>query len=165
LFEKIEFKPLDEFSRVDLRVAQITAVDDVEGSDNLYKLQVDLGLFGKRQLIAGVKKFYTKEQLFNKKIILAANLKPAKIRGIESNGMLLAVEDEKHRVEVLTAEKSKPGDSVSAGDIEKKPAKEIDLDFFSSFDLKAKDGFVFYEDKKLKSDAEQIKSNVEGKVR
>jgi methionyl-tRNA synthetase len=86
--------PFDQFLKVELRVAQIESVELVEGSNKLYKLMVALGANEpKRQLISGIRKFYTPEQLLNKRIVIIANLEPAKIMGLESQGMLLAADD------------------------------------------------------------------------
>ena len=86
--------PFATFAQVELKVAQIEAVEEVPGSSKLYKLQISLGdAEPKRQLISGIKKFYTPESLLNKKIIIVSNLEPAKIMGLESQGMLLAAED------------------------------------------------------------------------
>ncbi len=80
---------ISEFGKVQLRVAEVLSAERVEGADRLLKLQIDLGDH-KRQIIAGVAEHYTPEKITGMKIIVVANLKPATIRGIESNGMLLA---------------------------------------------------------------------------
>lgn len=85
-------KPLidfDDFSKIDLRVATILAAEPVPKSKKLLKLQVDLG-FEKRTVISGISQYYTPEQLIGKKVVLAANLKPAVLMGVESQGMILA---------------------------------------------------------------------------
>ncbi|MGB1124866.1 MAG: methionine--tRNA ligase subunit beta [Phycisphaeraceae bacterium] len=79
----------DDFAKLDLRVATITEAEAHPNADRLLKLQVDLGT-EKRQICAGVKAFYDPENLVGKQIIIVANLAPRKIRGEESNGMLLA---------------------------------------------------------------------------
>ena len=66
--------------------------EEVEGSDKLLKLKVSLGL-EERQIVAGIKKYYKPEELIGKKIVVVANLKPAKLKGIESQGMVLAAGD------------------------------------------------------------------------
>jgi methionyl-tRNA synthetase len=83
----------DYFSAVDMRVATVTAAERVEGSDKLLKLQLDVGEFGPRQIVAGVGKAYTPEELVNSQIIIVANLEPRALMGNESNGMLLAARD------------------------------------------------------------------------
>lgn len=82
----------DEFAKVNLKVGQIIKVERIEKSDKLYKLTVDLGS-ETRTIVSGLVGFYTEEQLINKKIVVVANLKPVKLRGVESNGMLLAAGD------------------------------------------------------------------------
>jgi len=79
----------DEWSKVDLRIGEIIGVEEIEGADKLWKLEVDLG-FEKRIICAGLKQFYSEDELMNKKIIVVVNLAPRKMRGIESQGMLLA---------------------------------------------------------------------------
>ena len=91
---------------MDLRVAEVIAAERVPKADRLLKLQVDLGS-EKRQVVAGIAAHYAPEDLIGKQIILVANLEPAKIRGIESQGMLLAAEGGKELV-VATLEKQMP---------------------------------------------------------
>jgi len=86
--EQITF---DEFKRMDLRVGQILKAERVEGTQKLVKLEVDIGM-ERRQMVAGVAEVYAPETLVGKRIIVVANLKPATIRGIESQGMLLAAD-------------------------------------------------------------------------
>jgi len=81
----------DEFKRLDLRVAEILKAERVEGTDKLLKLEVDIGT-ERRQMVAGIAQEYSPEELVGKKLTVIANLKPAVIRGIESQGMILAGE-------------------------------------------------------------------------
>ncbi|HLA77391.1 MAG TPA: methionine--tRNA ligase [Vicinamibacteria bacterium] len=78
-----------EFARVELRVAQILEAEKVQGSKKLIRLQVDLGT-EKRQVVAGIAESYAAEALVGRKVALVVNLKPAKLMGVESNGMVLA---------------------------------------------------------------------------
>ena len=95
----------EEWSKLDLRVAKIVKVEEIEGADKLYKLEVDLGKeIGKRTICAGIKQYYSKDELKGKKIVVLANLEPRKMRGIESQGMLLASDNEKGKVILLTPE-------------------------------------------------------------
>jgi methionyl-tRNA synthetase len=80
---------IETFRHVDLRVAEIVAAERVEGADRLLRLQIDLGT-ERRQLVAGIAAFLGPEQLVGRKIVVVANLQPARIRGVESQGMLLA---------------------------------------------------------------------------
>jgi methionyl-tRNA synthetase len=80
---------LDDFKKIQLRVAEVIEAQKVEGADKLLQLKIKIG-DERRQIVAGIAKAYTPEEMVGKKIIIVANLQPAKIRGIESNGMLLA---------------------------------------------------------------------------
>ena len=91
------------WEKLDLRVAQIRKVEDIEGADKLYKLTVDVGELGERVICAGIKPYYQKDKLKNKKIIIISNLEPRVLRGIESKGMLLAAgSKEKSKCVLLT---------------------------------------------------------------
>lgn len=84
---------IDDFMKVELRVAQVTQVEPVKKADKLLKLQLDLG-YEKRQVVSGIAKFYKPEELIGRKVICVTNLKPVKLRGELSQGMILAGEDE-----------------------------------------------------------------------
>ncbi|MDO8627595.1 MAG: methionine--tRNA ligase subunit beta [Candidatus Diapherotrites archaeon] len=88
--EKISY---EDFRKVELRTATILSVEEIPKKDKLYKLQIDLGS-EKRTILAGIKQSYSKEELVGKQIVVVANLLPAKIAGIESNGMMLAAGEE-----------------------------------------------------------------------
>ncbi len=85
---------IEYFSKIDLRVAQIESVEALPKSKKLLKIQVDLGELGKRQILSGIALHYSPETLVGRKIIVIANLKPAKLMGEESQGMLLAASTE-----------------------------------------------------------------------
>jgi methionyl-tRNA synthetase len=98
----IEFK---DWEKIELRVAKIIKVGDIEGADKLYKLEIDLGK-EKRIICAGLKEHYKKQELKNKKIILVANLEPRIIKGIESKGMLLAaISNNRKKIVLISPEK------------------------------------------------------------
>jgi methionyl-tRNA synthetase len=80
---------IEDFVKVDLRVAQILVAERVPKADKLLRLEVDLG-YEKRQILAGIAQYYEPEKLIGRKIVIVANLAPRKMRGLESNGMLLA---------------------------------------------------------------------------
>ena len=80
---------IDDFAKVELRVAQVLVAERVPKSDKLLRLEVDLG-YEKRQVLAGIAQYYEPEKLIGRKIVIVANLAPRKMRGLESNGMLLA---------------------------------------------------------------------------
>jgi methionyl-tRNA synthetase len=103
----------DYFTKMDLRVAEIKACEDVEGADKLYKLTIDIG--EERTIVAGIKLHYTKEELVGKKIAVVTNLEPRTLRGIESHGMLLAASSEdRSAIVLLTLDKDiAPGAKIS----------------------------------------------------
>ena len=80
---------IDDFAKVDLRVAVILAAERVAGTDKLIKLDLDLG-YERRTIVSGIAQFYETDALVGRRIVIVANLKPHKFRGIESRGMLLA---------------------------------------------------------------------------
>ena len=80
---------IDDFMKIDLRVAQIVEAERVPKADKLLRLQVDLG-FEKRQILAGIAQHYTPESLVGRKVVIVANLAPRKLRGFESQGMVVA---------------------------------------------------------------------------
>ena len=91
---------IEELDKVELKVAKILTVERVEGANKLYKLTVDIGT-EQRTVVSGLVPYYKEEELLGKKVVLVSNLKPAKLRGIESKGMLLAAGD-KDNVKLLT---------------------------------------------------------------
>ena len=94
---KIEHLPqitYDEFAKCEFRLAKVLTCEEVPKSDKLLKLQVKIGE-ETRQIVSGIKTWYSPEEMLGKTVVVVANLKPAKIRGVESNGMLLAVDDGK----------------------------------------------------------------------
>jgi methionyl-tRNA synthetase len=80
---------IDDFLKLDLRVAQVKFAEKVKGADRLLRIEVDLG-YEQRQIVAGIALAYTPEQLIGRKIVIIANLQPRKLKGLESQGMLLA---------------------------------------------------------------------------
>jgi methionyl-tRNA synthetase len=83
---EIEMK---DFEKIELKVGEIIKVDEIAGSDKLYRLEVDVG--GRQiTLVAGIKKNYKREKLAGKKIVVVTNLRPTTIKGVTSEGMLLA---------------------------------------------------------------------------
>jgi len=83
----------EEFKKIELKVAEIKEVNDHPNADRLYVVVVDLG-DKRKQLVAGIKGSYSKEDLVGKQVIVVDNLEPAILRGVESQGMLLAASDE-----------------------------------------------------------------------
>jgi len=90
--KEMEYVKFEDFAKLDLRVGKIIEVKDHPNADKLYIVKVDLGK-EVRTLVAGLKKYYKPEELLNKYVIIVANLEPKKLRGVESQGMLLAADD------------------------------------------------------------------------
>ncbi len=104
---------IDQFAKVQLRVGQVTAAEKVEGSEKLLKLKVDLGEERPpRQILAGIAKHYEPDALIGRKIVVVANLKPAKLMGQLSEGMLLAASDAHGNLELVS-----PGAVVPPGSV------------------------------------------------
>jgi methionyl-tRNA synthetase len=102
----------DDFQKLDLQVGRIVEVSDHPNADKLFVLKVDFG-DDQVQIVAGLRQYYQKEEMEGKNIIVIRNLEPVKLRGVESNGMLLAAEDDEDHVILLTTEKDiKPGSKV-----------------------------------------------------
>ena len=101
LNEKITLK---EFQKLDLRVGKILEIENHQNADKLYILTVDLGEERPRQIVAGLKPCYKKEQLLNERAIFVANLEPTIIRGEKSEGMILAADNGKGSIIFLTTE-------------------------------------------------------------
>nr|MBE6545657.1 methionine--tRNA ligase subunit beta [Oscillospiraceae bacterium] len=101
---------IDAFAAVELRVAEIIACEPIPKAKKLLKLQVDLG-YEKRQVVSGIAKFYTPDDLIGKKVCLVTNLKPAKLCGVDSFGMILASGEEEVKV-VFLDPSAKNGDRI-----------------------------------------------------
>lgn len=84
---------IEDFAKLDLRVAKVLEAEKIEGSDKLLKLRLEVGS-ETRQVVSGIAKYYSPESLIGKSVILVANLKPAKLRGVESQGMILAASND-----------------------------------------------------------------------
>jgi len=103
---------IDEFRRIELKVATIKKAEPHPNADKLLVLQIDLGS-EERQIVAGIKGHYAPEELVGRQVVVVANLETAKLRGVESQGMLLAASDGE-RIVILTPEKEiPPGAKVS----------------------------------------------------
>lgn len=100
----------EEFQKLDLRVAKIKKVEEIPGADKLWKLTIDVG--EEKTIVAGIKAVYSKEELVGKQIVVVNNLQPVKLRGVESNGMLLAADDNGRPILLTTDKSVKTGTKV-----------------------------------------------------
>jgi len=117
--EKIELTPVkpeivfDDFAKIDLRVGTIVSAEKVEKADKLLKLSIDLG-FETRTIVSGIALHFKPEEIVGKQVTVVVNLAPRKMRGIESNGMILMAEDEKGKLHFINPETTiNPGSTVS----------------------------------------------------
>ncbi|MCX7589387.1 MAG: methionine--tRNA ligase subunit beta, partial [Patescibacteria group bacterium] len=102
---------IEEFQKIDLRVGKIIVAEKIKNSDKLLRLEVDLGNEW-RQIVSGIADKYKPEDLINKQIIIVANLESKKIKGIESQGMILAAEDENGNLALIVPNKEIKNGSV-----------------------------------------------------
>ena len=111
----------DDFKKLEIIVARVVNVRDHPNADKLFVLEVDIGSAsaeggsasgGKKEIVAGIKNYYAKDKLVGKDIVMVNNLAPAVIRGVESNGMLLAVEDENGICIIMPDRPVKPGSKI-----------------------------------------------------
>jgi len=138
----------------DFRVAKITSVEQHPDADKLYVIQLDVGEC-KKQIVSGLRDYYTKEELVGKSIILVHNLKPAKLRGIESQGMLLAGENKEKKVKVLEVKFSKPGEKVQF-DGYTHTEEQITIDEFFKYKITVQNKNALYEKKVLQTPKERV---------
>jgi methionine--tRNA ligase beta chain len=103
---------INEWGKLDLRIAQVLEAERIEKSEKLVKLKIDLD-DETRTIVAGIAKAYSAEELIGRQIVVLANLKPARIRGIESKGMLLAAVDGEHIALVTPDHEISNGAAVS----------------------------------------------------
>ncbi|OQB94732.1 MAG: Methionine--tRNA ligase [Spirochaetes bacterium ADurb.Bin110] len=161
---------------IDLRVARIIKIERHPHADKLYIETLDDGSGSERVIVSGLVPFYREDELLGKNIVLVNNLKPAKLRGIESAGMLLAASTKSPEgneiVEVLTAPNAKPGERVlleesSMGNLKETISKEsIDIETFLTIPLYAKDGHAWAGDQRLMAHGEPIRLEkvMDGKI-
>ena len=150
----------DIFSNLELRTAKIIDVKDHPDAEKLLIFQIDLGEIGKRVIVAGIKNHYAIEELKGKNIVVITNLKPAKIRGIKSNGMLLAASDSKGIVSLLNPNDVKPGSKVYIDDIPSKPDNIVEFDKFLQIKMFVDEKQqIIYKNKILKSEIGPVKSD------
>lgn len=99
---------IEDFAKVELKTGKVLEANKVEGSNKLIVMKVDTG--EERQIVAGIGKAYTPEQLVGKSIVVVVNLESAKLMGVESNGMLLAASDDEGKIVLLS-----PDQEIKAG--------------------------------------------------
>ncbi|MEK6867745.1 MAG: class I tRNA ligase family protein, partial [Nanoarchaeota archaeon] len=152
-----------------LKVGKILSVEDHPNAEKLFVEKIDLGNDDIRTIVSGIKQWYKKEDLVGKHVIVVANVKPAKLRGVMSEGMILAAEHEGN-LKVLEAPKSKQGDIVFRDNAETDEKKQdhvtkqiqtqIQYEDFTKCSLVVEKHHVLADGKKLKTEHEEIKVNM-----
>ncbi len=103
---------IEEFSKLELRVGTVKSVQPHPNADRLLILKVDIGEEEERQLVAGIRARYSPEELGGRQIVVVANLQPAKLRGVESQGMLLAASDGEQVIILRPEKRTRAGSQV-----------------------------------------------------
>jgi methionyl-tRNA synthetase len=164
-------EPAPSFFDLDLEVGEILSVEKHPDAEKLFVEKVRLG-DGERQIVSGLVGHYLPEELVGKKVVIVRNLKPAKLRGVESYGMLLAAEGretvppkvgkgagmEQEAVEVLFLDKSLIGDKISLKGGKQSPKKEIDFRDFEKIKIEVSDFKVLSGGKPLRTSTEELKT-------
>ena len=149
---------MDPFSSVDLRVAEVVDVADHPDADKLYVITLHIGELGNRQIVAGMKPYYEKEELLGQHIVVVANLKPAKLRGVLSNGMMLAAQDEDGVVSFVDGGDMAPGCKVFVEGIVREPKEVVEFSDFKEIKLiVSEDQSIMYNDLLLMASAGPLK--------
>ena len=165
--EKSQEEPKKEgFSKLNLKVGKILDVKQHPEAEKLYIETIDVGEEEPRQIISGLKDHYSRDELLNRKVIVVANLKPAKLRGEKSYGMVLLAEDNKGNLGFLETEAS-VGSQVSCGDEVADNQTKIKVDEFFKYKLIANGETITYNDSPLKVEEEKlsVENNIEGEVK
>lgn len=145
----------DKLFPLHLCIGEITEVRDHPNAESLYLFQVDFGRMGKRQVVAGLKKYFSKSKLAGKKTVFVVNLKKAKIRGELSEAMTLVAEDKSEKIFLLSAGKSKPGEEAKFSGLENNHS-EIGFEEFSKLKIVAQKERVVYDGRKLLAGKEEV---------
>lgn len=103
--------PFDDFAKIELKVGNVIEAEEIEGSEKLIKLRVDLGEAEPRQILAGVKQWYKPEDLKGKQVVVVANLEPRVMMGLQSQGMILCADGSKP-IFLKPSQKVPPGTKI-----------------------------------------------------
>ncbi len=152
----------DPLALLDLRTARVVEARKHPDADKLLIMQVDIGS-EKRQIVAGLAGHYSPEEIEGKNIVIVKNLRPAKLKGETSAGMLLAGDDRRN-VRILESDEE-PGASVFVNGIEPQPDKEVGIDDFNKVKLTISHGRVYYKGEPLRAGKSEVRVDLEkGKV-
>lgn len=176
IFQKIKLEDLEDkkeenkekhpFEKLNLVVGKIIEIEKHPDADKLYVETIDIGKDKPRQIVSGLKDYYELDELKDKKVIVVANLKPAKMRGVESQGMLLAVDGKDGEVGIVTTE-ADVGEKLTVNNYKAENDKQIKIDEFFEIKMKSDGNSIFLGDDKVTANGKEltVDREVVGKVR
>ncbi len=144
-------------SELDLEVGKILSVERHPNAEKLYVEKIEMGHGEIRQVVSGLVPYISAEELSGKHVVIVKNLKPASLRGVQSQGMLLAAQNEKNELEVVSPTNAKAGDKVEIGGEKGKALNEISFDQFLTVKLEAKNYEAFANGKALLVNGKKIR--------
>ena len=154
--------PKDPFEALDLRVAQVLSAEDHPSAEKLLVLQLDAGAMGPKQVCAGIKAHFTASEMVGKKLLLVANLKKAKLRGVESQGMILAADNPDGSVHLLSPEGT-VGSHAQVDGLSHLPGQNLGIEAMDAVKLEILSGALSYAGKLVTAgDAKIACSAVDG---
>jgi methionyl-tRNA synthetase len=140
--------PRDPFEILDLRIARVESAEEHPSAEKLLVLQLDVGPMGKKQVCAGIKAHFTAEDMVGKKLLLVANLKKAKLRGVESQGMILAADDPDGSVHLLSPEGA-VGSTAQVEGLSSAPGQNLGIEAMDAVKLEIRSGALTYAGKQV----------------
>ena len=159
-------KEREGFSKLNLKVGKIIEIDNHPDADKLYVEKIDVGEEEPRTIVSGLKEFYNKEDLLGKKVVVLTNLKPAKLRGIKSKGMVLLAENQNDGG--LLTSQAQIGENLVCGDKIADNPQKISTETFFEFEIKSNGEAPYYNNTQIKSENNskiEIDKNIEGLIR
>ena len=143
-----------------LKVGSVENVSVHPNADKLFVLDVVIGS-EKRVIVSGLRDFYSESDLINKNVIVVCNLKPSKLRGVVSEGMILAAEDKNNVVKVLFTDEPHGSNVCPEGQEFDESLDVIDIEFFSSLNLRVVDGFACFESSPILINGNKVSIDIE----
>ncbi len=143
------------FKKVDFRVAKIKEVNVHPNADKMYVIKLDLGKLGEKQICSAIRGYFRPEEIKGKLIVVVNNLKPADLRGVRSEAMLLA-SDHEGKMGLAYVKNGSAGDSVYLEGVDKEPVNNLDFKEFTKLKLVVKVGRIMFKDKMLKTDEDDV---------
>ena len=151
---------IDPWDKVEIKVGKIIEIENHPTADHLYVEKIDLGEGRIRTIASGLVKYFEKEELLGKKVLVASNLSAADLRGVNSEGMVLCA-SKKKKMEVVNAENFEIGDLVHrAGEDAVAKPEEIGIEDFKAVELKAKEGLCYIGDKELQINGQTLTTEI-----